>query len=137
MSNRASEYKDPYLRRLNEKILDLTRAGADLALKNLFEEVERERRLWRDAPLEFPEWMKNLPGTDNWLSTNSESTPKKRPSSSLNAVELRLEQEQEERKLEMELKESDLAKIVSSLGLLIIYRKEYESVLFNQPYGFA
>ena len=107
--------------------IDLAHPGIDTELKNLLEEVKRERRLWSNEPFDLLEWLKTLPGADSWLSTKSESTEKRRPSPPLNAVELRLEQEQEERELERKLKGDNLALITSSLGSLISTIKLYES----------
>lgn len=123
----SSVRKDRWYEHLSS--IDLTHPGADAELKNLLEEMERARRLWSDKRFDLPEWWKSLPGADSWLSTKSESIEKRRPSTPLNAVELRLELEQKDRERERKLIEEDLAFIVSSLGLLISIRDLYESTL--------
>jgi hypothetical protein len=111
-------------------------------LKNLLEEVERERRLWSDESFDhpdqssaFPEWLKSRYGLQNllspaelWLLHKPEST-EGRPS--VNPVELRLKQKEEDRAIERKLKEGALALLVSSLGLLVSTRNLYESTLLK------
>src|SRR6267142_4770330 len=53
ISRCSSVHKDKWYEHLNS--IDLTRHSADTELKNLLEEVERDRRLWIDFKL--PEWM--------------------------------------------------------------------------------
>lgn len=125
----SSLRKDKWREHLNS--IDLMHLGADAELKNLLDEVERERRLWSSKPFGLPEWWKGLTEAENRLPTRPESTDKRRPSSTLNAVELGWERKQRAKALEMELKEIALAGIVSSLGLLISTRKLYESTRSN------
>jgi len=130
--------------------IDLMRPGADTELKNLLEEVERERRLWSDEPselpdkpFELPECLKRYSGTESllspaerWLSRmhQLEST-EGRPLSSLERIlkqkteklELAAKQYMERMAIERSLKASALGLIVSSLGLLISTRNLYES----------
>ncbi|MGH9960733.1 MAG: hypothetical protein ACREBC_27030 [Pyrinomonadaceae bacterium] len=125
-----SLHKNKWYEHLNS--IDLTRPGADTELKNLLEEVERERILWGDFELPgLPEWLKSHSGAQNllssaerWLLPKPQST-EGRPS--LNPVELRLKQKEEDWARERKLKESALVLIVSSLGSLISTRNLYES----------
>lgn len=125
----SSLRKDKWREHLNS--IDLMQRGADAELKNLLVEVEREKRLWSSKPFELPEWWKSLTEAESRLPTKPESTEKRRPSSTLNAVELGWEGKQRAKALEMKLKEIVLAGIVSSLGLLISTRKLYESTRSN------
>lgn len=127
ISNCPSVHKDEWYQQLDNIVLTLS--GADAQLKKLLENVEKERRLWSDFKLRLPELWKNLPGADSWPSTRP--AQKKRPSHSLNPVELRLEQEEKDRELERKLKESALAEIVSELDSLIASVHQYESALSN------
>jgi hypothetical protein len=114
--------------------IDMTNPSADDELRSLRKQVEIWRILWRGndpLPLHLPDRCENLPWTDNWLSTRFESTHKKKPSSSVNPVELTLEQEEQARELERKQKESALAQISSSLDDLVSARNRYKSALSN------
>jgi hypothetical protein len=102
----SSVHKDQWSEQLSG--IDLTQPSADAELNKLHEEVEGVRRLWGDKPF-------------------SEFTYKSRPPSSPDAIELRWQQEQQEREQQRKLMEGDLALIVSSLGVLISTRNLYEA----------
>jgi hypothetical protein len=130
--------KDRWYQHLDN--VDLTSPSAGTELKNLVAEVEREKRLWSDEPFHLPdksspfhEWLKSRYGLQNllspaerWLLQKHESTEGR---ASLNPVELRLRQREEDRAMERKLKENALALIVSSLASLMSSKNLYESTL--------
>jgi hypothetical protein len=103
--------------------------AADARLKDLLEEVGKERRLRSGNIGSIPEEWQSLLGKDRWLSTEPQSSQKKGLSPYLSAVELELEQREKERETERKLVESRLALIVSSLNLLITRRNQYRAAL--------
>lgn len=125
--------------------LDLTRPGAEVELKNLLEEVKREKKLWSNYSFDPPEWWKRLTGEEAWsphlsefgqtrtsslldLENGSLGEMLKEPSQKnpfLNALELKEAQRQQDMELERRLNESELALIVSSLEVLITHQMGY------------